>query len=87
MSFLSDRANKIPPSGIRVFFDLVLSSKGIISLGVGEPDFLTPWNIRDEALTRYGTVPTRADVVATFYIRSQSHRSCGRHIKACRNSH
>ena len=52
MSFLSDRIKKIPPSGIRVFFDLVLSSKGIISLGVGEPDFLTPWNIRDEAIYR-----------------------------------
>ncbi len=52
MSFLSDRVNRIPPSGIRVFFDLVLSSKGIISLGVGEPDFLTPWNIRDEAIYR-----------------------------------
>ena len=51
MSFLSDRIKKIPPSGIRVF-DLVLSSKGIISLGVGEPDFLTPWNIRDEAIYR-----------------------------------
>ena len=42
MTFLSDRVNKIPPSGIRRFFDLVMSSKGIISLGVGEPDFLTP---------------------------------------------
>lgn len=52
MTFLSDRVNRIPPSGIRVFFDLVLSSKGIISLGVGEPDFLTPWNIRDEAIYR-----------------------------------
>ncbi len=50
--FLSDRVKKIPPSGIRVFFDLVMSSKGIISLGVGEPDFLTPWNIRDEAIYR-----------------------------------
>jgi len=52
MTFLSDRVKRIPPSGIRVFFDLVLSSKGIISLGVGEPDFLTPWNIRDEAIYR-----------------------------------
>ena len=52
MTFLSDRVNKIPPSGIRRFFDLVMSSKGIISLGVGEPDFLTPWTIRDEAIYR-----------------------------------
>lgn len=49
---VSDRIRRIPPSGIRVFFDLVMSSKGIISLGVGEPDFLTPWNIRDEAIYR-----------------------------------
>ena len=52
MTFLSKRVSKIPPSGIRVFFDLVMSSTGIISLGVGEPDFLTPWNIRDEAIYR-----------------------------------
>ena len=52
MTFLSERVSKIPPSGIRVFFDLVMSSTGIISLGVGEPDFLTPWNIRDEAIYR-----------------------------------
>jgi aminotransferase len=49
---LSDRVKKIPPSGIRAFFDLVLQSKGIISLGVGEPDFFTPWNIREEAIYR-----------------------------------
>ena len=40
----------ILPSGIRAFFDLVASSKGVISLGVGEPDFATPWHIRDEAI-------------------------------------
>ena len=40
----------IPPSGIRVFFDLVLGMKDVISLGVGEPDFVTPWNIREAAI-------------------------------------
>jgi aminotransferase len=50
MTFLSDRVQAIAPSGIRVFFDLVMASKGIISLGVGEPDFLTPWSIRDDAI-------------------------------------
>lgn len=49
---LSDRVKNIPPSGIRAFFDLVLNSEGIISLGVGEPDFLTPWTIREEAIFR-----------------------------------
>jgi len=37
----------LPPSGIRRFFDLVSEMKGIISLGVGEPDFVTPWHIRE----------------------------------------
>jgi aminotransferase len=46
----SDRIESIPPSGIRKFFDLVVGSKDIISLGVGEPDFATPWSIREEAV-------------------------------------
>lgn len=40
----------MPRSGIREFFDLVTGSKDIISLGVGEPDFVTPWNIREAAI-------------------------------------
>lgn len=47
---LSKLAESIPPSGIRVFFDLVLGMKDVISLGVGEPDFVTPWNIRERAI-------------------------------------
>lgn len=46
----SKLVEKIPPSGIRVFFDLVLGMKDVISLGVGEPDFVTPWNIRESAI-------------------------------------
>lgn len=46
----SKLVEKIPPSGIRVFFDLVLGMKDVISLGVGEPDFVTPWNIREAAI-------------------------------------
>ena len=38
------------PSGIRAFFDLVLNMKDVISLGVGEPDFVTPWNIREGSI-------------------------------------
>ena len=45
--YLSPLVRAIPPSGIRKFFDLVSSSKDIISLGVGEPDFVTPWNVRE----------------------------------------
>ena len=41
---------QLPPSGIRAFFDLVLGMKDVISLGVGEPDFVTPWNIREHAI-------------------------------------
>lgn len=40
----------MPPSGIRKFFDLVAEMKGVISLGVGEPDFVTPWHIREACL-------------------------------------
>jgi Aspartate/tyrosine/aromatic aminotransferase len=47
---LSDRAKLIKPSGIRKFFDLASSMEGVVSLGVGEPDFATPWAIREAAI-------------------------------------
>ena len=47
---LSDEVVKIKPSGIRKFFDIVSEMKDAISLGVGEPDFDTPWHIRDEGI-------------------------------------
>ena len=46
---LSSLIQGIPPSGIRKFFDLIIGRNDIISLGVGEPDFPTPWIIREEA--------------------------------------
>jgi aminotransferase len=49
-SFVNRQVAALPPSGIRKFFDLVNQSKGIISLGVGEPDFTTPWHIREAAI-------------------------------------
>jgi aminotransferase len=49
-SIISQRANQIAPSGIRKFFDLLASMEGVISLGVGEPDFATPWHIREAAI-------------------------------------
>ena len=49
-NFLSDKIINIKPSGIRRFFDLVSEMKDVISLGVGEPDFETPWHIRDEGI-------------------------------------
>ncbi|MCX8042651.1 MAG: aminotransferase class I/II-fold pyridoxal phosphate-dependent enzyme [Desulfobacterota bacterium] len=48
MSRFNRRVEQIPPSGIRRFFDLVLDAKDIISLGVGEPDFVTPWQVREQ---------------------------------------
>lgn len=47
---MNRRAAELKPSGIRKFFDIVSEMKGAISLGVGEPDFVTPWNIRDTAV-------------------------------------
>jgi len=47
---LSDQVTNIKPSGIRKFFDVVQTIDGAISLGVGEPDFDTPWHIRDEGI-------------------------------------
>ena len=47
---LSRQVTEMPRSGIREFFDLATGSKDIISLGVGEPDFVTPWNIREAAI-------------------------------------
>ena len=47
---LADKIVGIKPSGIRKFFDIVSEMKDAISLGVGEPDFDTPWHIRDEGI-------------------------------------
>ena len=47
---LADRVVEIKPSGIRKFFDIVSEMKDAISLGVGEPDFDTPWHIREEGI-------------------------------------
>ena len=47
---LSEKTVGLKPSGIRKFFDLVSEMKDAISLGVGEPDFDTPWHIRDEGI-------------------------------------
>ena len=49
-NFLSDRCVSLKPSGIRKFFDIVSEMPDAISLGVGEPDFDTPWHIREEGI-------------------------------------
>jgi aminotransferase len=49
-SKVASRVRDVPPSGIRKFFDIASEMKDCISLGVGEPDFDTPWNIRESAI-------------------------------------
>ncbi len=49
-TLISKNARKMRPSGIRKFFDLAAEMPECISLGVGEPDFPTPWDIRDAAI-------------------------------------
>ncbi len=48
--FIARQVQGIPRSGIRDFFDIVQGMKDVISLGVGEPDFVTPWHIREAAI-------------------------------------
>jgi aminotransferase len=45
-----DKIKVVPPSGIRKYFDLINEMKDVISLGVGEPDFVTPWNVREAGI-------------------------------------
>ena len=78
--FLNGRIVSVPPSGIRRFFDLASSRKDAISLGVGEPDFRTPYPIRDAAInslidgeTQYtanrGLIDLRREIA--FYLSSR----------------
>jgi len=48
--YISNRVKQTPPSGIRKFFDMVIGMEDVISLGVGEPDFVTPWHIREACI-------------------------------------
>lgn len=70
---LSEKVKGMKPSGIRKFFDIVQTMKGVISLGVGEPDFRTPWNIREAAFyylekgythytSNYGIIELRQEI-------------------------
>ena len=49
--FVNQKSKLLQPSGIRKFFDIVRTTEGAISLGVGEPDFVTPWKVRSAAIT------------------------------------
>lgn len=49
-TYISRTVRELKPSGIRRFFDLAAGMEGVISLGVGEPDFVTPWHVREAAI-------------------------------------
>lgn len=49
-NLISQKVATLPPSGIREFFDLLSSIEDVISLGIGEPDFVTPWHIREAGI-------------------------------------
>jgi aminotransferase len=78
--FVAEAVKNIPPSGIRRFFDLVSGLEDIISLGVGEPDFITPWHIREMCIhslekgqtsytSNYGLQELRDELTRTYYRR------------------
>ena len=48
--YIADRVLEIPRSGIRDFFEVVQTMTDVISLGIGEPDYVTPWRIREAAI-------------------------------------
>src|SRR6266850_7217180 len=48
--FVAEHVRNIPRSGIRDFFDIVQSMDNVVSLGIGEPGFVTPWHIREAAI-------------------------------------
>lgn len=75
---ISPAVKAIPPSGIRRFFDIAAEMKGVISLGVGEPDFITPWHIRENCIhglhkgytaytSNYGLLELREEIARTIY--------------------
>ena len=49
-NLIAQKVAKLPPSGIRRFFDLIACMEDVISLGIGEPDFVTPWHIREAGI-------------------------------------
>ena len=83
-SFVADHIADLPKSGIRAFFDLVNTMDDVISLGVGEPDFVTPWTVRESGIysierghTSYtsnlGMLPLRREICR--YVEKNYHAS------------
>lgn len=75
-TYLAKHVRDLKPSGIRKFFDATAGMTGVISLGVGEPDFVTPWNVREAAILSLETghtsytanagLPALRDEIATY---------------------
>jgi len=76
-SFICQKVDGISPSGIRKFFELLSSTEGVVSLGIGEPDFVTPWHIREAAIrslqqgytmytSNYGLLELRKELAKYF---------------------
>lgn len=78
--YLATRVREIQPSGIRRFFDLASGNKDIITLGVGEPDFITPWHVREACVyslergytsyTSNAGTPELREAIAEYLYRS-----------------
>lgn len=75
---ISPTVKAIPPSGIRRFFDIAAEMKGVVSLGVGEPDFVTPWHIRESCVhglhkgytaytSNYGLLELREEITRMIF--------------------
>ncbi|WP_445474143.1 aminotransferase class I/II-fold pyridoxal phosphate-dependent enzyme [Methanococcoides methylutens] len=75
--FISNSMQKVPPSGIRKFFDMASGSEDVISLGVGEPDYVTPWHIREACIhsieqgetsytSNYGLMDLREEISRSY---------------------
>ncbi len=82
--FIARNVRAIPRSGIRDFFDIVQGMKDVISLGVGEPDFATPWHIREAAiyaLERGKT--TYTSNLGLLKLREAIAASVAKHFRAC----
>src|SRR3990167_7415450 len=77
---LARTVEQLPPSGIRRFFDIAAKMEDVVSLGVGEPDFVTPWTIREAAIvslergqttytSNYGLLELRQAISAHLKVR------------------
>jgi aminotransferase len=78
-SLVADHVRALPRSGIREFFDLVQGMPEVISLGVGEPDFATPWHIREAAI--YALEKGRTSYTSNFGLLRLREEIC-RHVEA-----